>query len=64
MVVVHPDQVTVLNILDNGLRKKAVDLLVGSPGGLIECDLSGMVVEEGPEYRICESKLDSGLSSA
>lgn len=32
VVVVYPDEISVLHILDDGLRKQAVDFLVGGPG--------------------------------
>lgn len=48
MVVVDPDQIVVLYILCDLLCKQTVGLLVGIPCGLVEGDLTGVVVEEGP----------------
>lgn len=48
VVVVDPDEVAVLDVFDDGLGEEAVDFLVGAPGGLVEGDLTGMIVEEGP----------------
>lgn len=60
VVIVDPDHISVLDILDNLLCEQAVDLAVSSPGGLVEGDLTGVVVEEGPEDRVCEEALMSG----
>jgi hypothetical protein len=49
MIIVNPDQITILNILGHGLCKQTVDLLVCSPCGLVECDLSWVVVEKWPK---------------
>jgi hypothetical protein len=49
VVVVDPDEIAILDILDDCLGKKMVDFLVCGPRGLVERDLTGMVVEEGPE---------------
>lgn len=48
VVVVHPDHVTVLNILDDCLGEEAVHLSIRAPGGFVEGNLTGMVVEEWP----------------
>lgn len=53
VVVVDPDEISVLYIVRNSLRKQSVHLAVCAPGPLIECDLAGVVVEEGPENGIC-----------
>jgi hypothetical protein len=45
MVVVDPNKVTVLNIFDNSLGEEAVDLLVCSPCGFVECNLTRVVME-------------------
>ena len=52
MVVVDPNKVTVLNIFDNGLVEEAVDFLICGPGGLVECDLTRVVMEKRPEDRV------------
>lgn len=44
----HPDQIIVLNILRNCLCEETVGLGVCVPSGLVEGDLTGVVVEEGP----------------
>jgi hypothetical protein len=52
MVVVDPDQIVVLHIFCDFLCKQTVGFLVGFPCGLVEGDLTGVVVEEGPEDRV------------
>jgi hypothetical protein len=52
VVIVDPDKVVILHILEDGLGEETVDFLVGSPGGLVKGDLTGVVVEEGPEDRV------------
>lgn len=49
MVIVDPDQIAILNILDDGLGEEAVDLLVCGPSRLVEGNLTGVIMEEGPE---------------
>jgi hypothetical protein len=49
MIVVDPDQIVVLYIFCDFLCEQTVGFLVGFPGGLVEGDLTGVVVEEGPE---------------
>lgn len=49
VVVVDPNQVAILNIVHNGFGKQAVDFAVGAPCTLVECDFTGVVVEEWPE---------------
>jgi hypothetical protein len=49
MVVVHPDEIVVLNILCNLLGEQAVGFAVGVPGRFVKGDLTGVVVEKGPE---------------
>jgi hypothetical protein len=49
MVVVDPNQIVILHILCNLLCEQTVGFLVGIPGGLVEGDLTGVVMEEGPE---------------
>ena len=55
MVVVDPDQIVILNILGNLLCEQAVGLAVGVPCGLVEGDLTGVVMEEGPKDRVCQA---------
>ena len=49
VIVVHPDQVAILDIVDDSLGEEPVDFLVGGPGGLVESDLTGVVVKKRPE---------------
>lgn len=49
VVVVDPDEVAILNVLDDGLGEEMVYFLVGCPCGFIKGDFAGVVVEEGPE---------------
>ena len=49
MVVVDPDQIVILHIFCDLFREQTVGLLVGIPSGFVEGDLTGVVVEEGPE---------------
>lgn len=60
MIVVDPNQIAILNVLDNGLGKKAVDFLVSDPGGFVKGDFTGVVVEQRPEDGIynCQRNLD------
>lgn len=53
VIVVDPDHISVLYILGNFLCEQAVDLTVSSPGGLVERDLTGVVVEKRPEDGVC-----------
>jgi len=52
MVVMNPNKVTILHVLDNGLGEEAVDFLICGPGGLVECDLTRVVMEKRPEDRV------------
>ncbi len=54
MVVVNPDQITILHILGHYNRKLSIDILVCFPCSLVECNLSRMVMEQWPEDRICK----------
>ena len=45
VIVVYPDEVTVLNIFRNSSREKPVCLLVSIPSGLIKGNFARMVVE-------------------
>lgn len=49
VVVVDPDEVSVLYLLGDGLGEETVRFLVGFPGGLVERDLAGVVVKERPQ---------------
>lgn len=49
MVVVDPDQIVVLYVLCDFLCEQTVGFLVGFPCGFVEGDLTGVVMEEGPE---------------
>jgi hypothetical protein len=48
MIVLDPDKITAPNNLSNGLCKEVVGLLVCTPVILIERDLAGVIMEEGP----------------
>lgn len=48
-----PNKIAVLNVVDDGLGEKAVDFLVGSPGGLVKGDLTRVVMEERPKNGVC-----------
>jgi hypothetical protein len=52
MIVVNPDEVTILNIFDNCFGEKSVDLLICGPGGLVECDFTRVVMEKRPKDRV------------
>lgn len=45
MIVVDPDQISILDILRHDLCKLSVDLYVCIPSGLVEGDLSWVVME-------------------
>lgn len=53
MVVVDPDQVTILHFTCNGLCEEAVRILVCIPCGLVECDFTGVVMKKWPKNGIC-----------
>ena len=53
VVVMDPDKVIILDVLCDGLCKKAIGFAVGLPRRLVKCNLTGMVVEEGPKNRVC-----------
>lgn len=53
VVIMDPDEIAVLNVLDDGFGEKTVDFLVGGPGGLVKGDLTRMVVEKRPKDRVC-----------
>lgn len=56
VVIVDPNEVAILDILDHLLGEQTVDLLVGFPGGLVKCDLAGVVMEKRPENRVFKCK--------
>lgn len=49
MIVLNPDQISILNIFCHSPSKDAVYFLVSSPGRFVKCDLSGVVVKQWPE---------------
>jgi hypothetical protein len=49
VIVVHPDEISILDVLNDCPRKQPIGLLIGVPGGLVEGDFTGVVMEEGPE---------------
>lgn len=49
MVIVYPNQIIVLDVLCDFFCEQTVGLAVGVPGRLVESNLTGVVVEEGPE---------------
>lgn len=49
MIVVHPDEISILDVLGDCLREQPIGLLIGFPGGLVEGDFTGVVMKEGPE---------------
>jgi len=52
VVIMHPDQIVILYVLGHCFREETIDFLVCSPCRLVERNLTGVVVEEGPEDRI------------
>ena len=48
VVVMDPDHISVLYIIDDCLGEQAVHLTVCTPCRLVEGDLTGVVVEKGP----------------
>lgn len=53
VVVVDPNEITILDLLRNGLGKEAVGFGVGLPRFFVEGDFAWMVMEQWPENRIC-----------
>ena len=53
MVVMNPDEVVILQGLDNGLCKVAIGFLIGIPVRFIEQNFARVVVEERPQDGIC-----------
>jgi hypothetical protein len=52
VVVVDPNEVIVLDVLEHRLGELTVHFLVRSPGRLVEGDFAGMIVKEWPEDRV------------
>lgn len=48
MIIMDPDQVTILNFFGNRFGEKAVCLFVCLPGRFIEGDFTGVIVEKRP----------------
>jgi hypothetical protein len=53
VIVMHPDQIAILDFLGNGLGEKAIGLLVCFPGGLVKCNLTWVIMKQRPEDRVC-----------
>lgn len=53
VVVMHPNQVVILHICRHSLGEQPVGFSVCLPGALVESNFTGVVMEEGPEDRIC-----------
>jgi hypothetical protein len=49
MVIVNPHEVTVLNFFCNNFGEEPVRFLICVPCRLIESNLSGVIVEQGPQ---------------
>lgn len=56
VVVVDPNKVTVLHILDDCPCEEAVDFLICAPRRLVKGNLAGVIVEERPQDRVCKEK--------
>lgn len=54
VVVVDPNHVAILHILDDCLGEQPVNLLIGRPRRFVKSDLSRVVVEKWPEDRVCD----------
>lgn len=54
MIVVYPDQVSVVDMRSNGACKLLVSLSVRFPIFLDECDFAWVIVEERPQNGVCE----------
>ncbi len=57
----HPDQIPVVDILGDRLGEEPIGLAIGLPGGLIEDDLTWMVMEEGPQGGIYDRQSNREL---
>jgi hypothetical protein len=58
VVVVHPDHIIILDVFRDGLCEEAVGLHVRLPRRLVECDLTGVVVEKRPHDGVCKLASD------
>jgi hypothetical protein len=52
VIVMDPDQVSILDFFRNGFGKKAVRFLVCLPGRFVECNFTWMVMKKWPQDRI------------
>ena len=52
MIIVDPDQVAIPNFFRDGSGEKAVCFFVRFPGGFIEGNFAGVIVEKRPQDRI------------
>jgi hypothetical protein len=59
VIVVNPDQVAVLHILDNGLGEQPVDFSVRAPRRLVEGDLARVIMEQGPKDGVCHTSINT-----
>lgn len=55
VVVMDPDDVASLQLLDKALGKQLVDLLVGGPDGFIKSRLTRMIVKQRPQNLVYKS---------
>lgn len=53
VVIVYPDHVVILYVLGDSLCEQTVGFGVCIPSGLVEGDLTGVVVEERPHDFVC-----------
>lgn len=58
MVIMHPDEIAVLDFLGDGSGKKAICLLVRFPSRFVKGDFTGVVVEQRPEDGVCDGRSD------
>jgi cobalamin biosynthesis Co2+ chelatase CbiK len=49
VIILYPDEITILKDLVNGFSEKFVDLLIGLPPLFIERDFTRVVMEQGPK---------------
>lgn len=52
VVVMYPDQIPIFDLFRDGLCEQTIRFLVCIPGGLIERNLSGVVMEQRPKNGI------------
>lgn len=48
MVIMNPDEIAILYVLQNSLSEKLVDFLVCCPCTLVKGNLTRVIVEQGP----------------